>query len=186
MRKHFEKGLDASPEQLAKVYDKDLQDFFKKVYSKPEMSNVVWLHAFRILPSRLMRQMMTMGPGGAIWAGDKNHILKWIDMFAEVGNKYNLEHALGFISPLDNGKFIYIEYDYFYDHNDPDVANRISKTLLETTEKSLVMGQIFTLINYLFKGLYRKEHVLYPLFKGLTKEEQELFREVLHSVLGEF
>jgi heterodisulfide reductase subunit C len=186
MRKHFEKGLDASPEQLASVYDKDLQDFFKKVYSKPEMTNVVWLHAFRILPSRLMRQRMTMGPGGAVWAGDKDHILKWVDMFAEVGNKYNLEHALGFISPLDNGKFIYIEYDYFYNHNDPEVANRISKTLLETTEKSLVMGQIFTLINYLFKGIYRKEHVLYPLLKGLTKEEQEIFREVLHSVLGEF
>jgi heterodisulfide reductase subunit C len=186
MRKHFEKGLDASPEQLAKVYDKDLQNFFTKVYSKPEMTNVVWLHAFRILPSRLMRQRMTMGPGGAIWAGDKNHILKWVDMFAEVGNKYKLEHALGFVSPLDNGKFIYIEYDYFYDHNDPDVANRISKTLLETTEKSLAMGGIFTLINYLFKGIYRKEHVLYPLLKGLTKEEQIVFREVLQSVLGEY
>ena len=186
MRKHFEKGLDASPEQLAKVYDKDLQDFFKKVYSKPEMTDVVWLHAFRILPSRLMRQRMTMGPGGAIWAGDKDHILKWVHMFADVGNKYNLEHALGFISPLDNGKFIYIEYDYFYNHNDPEVANRISKTLLETTEKSLMLGGIFTLINYLFKGIYRKEHVLYPLLKGLTTEEQMMFREVLHSVLGEF
>ncbi len=186
MRKHFEKGLDASPENIAKVYDSDLQDFFKKVYSKPEFTNVVWLHAFRILPSRLMRQRMTMGPGGAIWAGDKKHVLKWIDMFAEVGDKYHLEHALGFISPLDNGKFIYIEYDYFYDHNDADAAIKISKTLLETTDKSLVMGNIFTLINYLFKGIYRKEHVLYPLQKGLTDEEETIFRGVLHSVLGDF
>jgi hypothetical protein len=186
MRKHFEKGLDASPENIAKVYDSDLQDFFKKVYSKPEFTNVVWLHAFRILPSRLMRQRMTMGPGGAIWAGDKKHVLKWIDMFAEVGDKYHLEHALGFISPLDNGKFIYIEYDYFYDHNDADAAVKISKTLLETTDKSLVMGNIFTLINYLFKGIYRKEHVLYPLQKGLTDEEETIFRGVLHSVLGDF
>jgi len=186
MKTHFEKGLDASAEQLAKVYDADLQDFFRKVYSRPEMSDVVWLHAFRILPSRLMRQRMTMGPGGAIWAGDKEHILKWVHMFAEVGDKYHLEHALGFISPLDSGKFIYIEYDYFYDHNDPEVASRISKTLLETTEKSLVLGGVFTLINYLFKGIYRKEHVLYPLMKGLTKEEQMMFREVLHSILGEF
>jgi len=150
------------------------------------MTNVVWLHAFRILPSRLMRQMMTMGPGGAVWAGDKNHILKWVDMFDKVGDKYKIEHALSLISPLNNGKFIYIEYDYFYDHNDLDAANRISMTLLETTEKSLVMGKIFTLINYLFKGIYRKEHVLYPLLEGLTKEEQEIFRDVLHSVLGEF
>ena len=186
MRVHFEKGLDASPEQLAKVYDADLQDFFRKVYAKPEMSDVIWLHAFRILPSRLMRQRMTMGPGGAIWAGDKEHVLKWVRMFAEVGDKYHLEHALGFITPLDSGKFIYIEYDYFYDHNDPEVAGRVSKTLLETTEKSLVIGGVFTLINYLFKGIHRKEHVLYPLMKGLTKDEQMMFRDVLHSILGDF
>jgi len=186
MRKHFEKGLDASPENIAKVYDADLQDFFKKVYARPDFTNVVWLHAFRILPSRLMRQRMAMGPGGAIWAGDKKHILKWINMFAEVGDKHKLEHALGFISPLDDGKFIYIEYDYFYDHNNPEVAGRISQTLLETTEKSLALGNVFTLINYLFKGIHRKEHVLYPLPKGLTKEEEKIFIDVLHSVLGEF
>jgi hypothetical protein len=186
MRTHFEKGLDASPQQLASVYDKDLQNFFVKVYSKPEMSDVGWLHAFRILPSRLMRQRMAMGPGGAVWAGDRDHVLEWVRMFAEVGDKHHLEHALGFISPLDNGKFIYIEYDYFYDHNDPEVAGRISTTLLETTEKSLVLGGVFTLINYLFKGVYRKEHVLYPLIKGLTEDEKKMFRDVLHSVLGEF
>jgi hypothetical protein len=162
MRKHFEKGLDASPEQLAKVYDKDLQDFFRKVYSKPEMTDIVWLHAFRILPSRLMRQRMTMGPGGAIWAGDKDHVLKWVHMFSEVGNKYHLEHALGFISPLDNGKFIYIEYDYFYDHNDAEAAGRISKTLLETTEKSLVLGGVFTLIQLEIEihGCIMRRHML--------------------------
>ncbi|PNX54176.1 MAG: hypothetical protein BV458_00790 [Thermoplasmata archaeon M9B2D] len=186
MKKHLEQGLDATPENISKVYDSDLQGFFKKIYEKPEFTNVVWLHAFRILPSRLMRQRMTMGPGGAIWAGDKMHILRWIDMFAEVGDKYHLEHALGFISPLDTGKFIYIEYDYFYDHNNPNAASNISKTLLETTEKSLVMGNIFTLINYLFKGIYRKEHVLYPLPKGLTPEEDTIFRDVLHSLLGDY
>jgi len=186
MKKHLEQGLDATPANIAKVYDADLQDFFKKIYAKPEFSNVVWLHAFRILPSRLMRQRMTMGPGGAVWAGDKNHILKWIKMFSDVGDKHQLEHALGFISPLDHGKFIYIEYDYFYDHNDPNAAGRISSTLLETTEKSLVLGNIFTLINYLFKGIYRKEHVLYPLPKGLTPEEDTIFRDVLHSLLGDY
>ena len=186
MKKHLEQGLEATPANIAKVYDEDLQDFFKKIYAKPEFTDVVWLHAFRILPSRLMRQRMAMGPGGAIWAGDKAHILKWIKMFSDVGDKHRLEHALGFISPLDNGKFIYIEYDYFYDHNNPEAAGRISKTLLETTEQSLVLGGIFTLINYLFKGIYRKEHVLYPLPKGLTVEEDTMFKDVLHSLLGDF
>jgi ferredoxin len=186
MKKHLEQGLEATPANIAKVYDADLQDFFRKIYAKPQFTDVVWLHAFRILPSRLMRQRMAMGPGGAVWAGDTAHILKWIKMFSDVGDKHQLEHALGFISPLDNGKFIYIEYDYFYDHNDPDAAGRISKTLLETTEQSLVLGKIFTLINYLFKGIYRKEHVLYPLPEGLTAEEDTIFKDVLHSLLGDY
>jgi hypothetical protein len=96
MRKHLEKSLDPSPEQVAKVYDTDLQGFFKKVYSKPEMTDVVWLHAFRILPTRMLRQRMFSGPGGSIWTGDMDHILKWIQMFADVGDKYQLEHSLGF------------------------------------------------------------------------------------------
>jgi hypothetical protein len=184
MRKHLEKSLDPSPEQVAKVYDKDLQDFFKKVYSKPEMTDVVWLHAFRILPTRMLRQRMFMGPGGSIWTGDVDHMLEWIQMFADVGDKYNLEHSLGFITPLDQGNFAYMEYDYFYDHNDPDLGNKISKTFIETMEQSYVMGKVVTLLDYLFKGMYRKEHVLYPVPEGISKEEQGVFRDLIESVLG--
>jgi hypothetical protein len=184
MRKHLEKSLDPSPEQVAKVYDKDLQDYFKKVYSKPEMTDVVWLHAFRILPTRMLRQRMFMGPGGSIWTGDVDHMLEWIQMFADVGDKYNLEHSLGFITPLDQGNFAYMEYDYFYDHNDPDLGNKISKTFIETMEQSYVMGKVVTLLDYLFKGMYRKEHVLYPVPEGISKEEQGVFRDLIESVLG--
>jgi hypothetical protein len=184
MRKHLEKSLDSSPEQLAKVYDKDLQDFFKKVYSKPEMTDVVWLHAFRILPTRMLRQRMFMGPGGSIWTGDINHILDWIQMFSDVGDKYQLEHSLGFITPLDHGNYAYMEYDYFYDHNDPELGKKISKTIIETMQQSLVMGKVVTLLDYLFKGMYRKEHVLYPVPEGISEEEQAMFKELIESVLG--
>jgi hypothetical protein len=184
MRKHLEKALDPSPEQVAKVFDEDLQDFFKKVYSKPEMTDVVWLHAFRILPTRMMRQQMFMGPGGAMWTGDEDHYLNWIQMFADMGEKYKIEHSLGFISPLDHGKFAYMEYDYYYDHNDLDECNRISKLTIDSMQQSLVMGKVLTILNYLFKGIYRKEHVLYPISEGISKDEQELFKELLETVLG--
>jgi len=185
MRKHLEKGLDASPEQIAKVYDKDLQDFFKKVYSKPEMTDVVWLHAFRILPTRMLRQQMFMGPGGCMWTGDEEHYLNWIQMFSDIGDKYNLEHALGFISPLDHGNFAYMEYDYFYDHNNPDECDRISKSTIESMEQSLVMGKVVTILNYLFKGMNRKEHVFYPIPEGISKDEQIIFKELLENILGD-
>jgi hypothetical protein len=166
------------------VYDKDLQDFFKKVYSKPEMTDVVWLHAFRILPTRMLRQRMFMGPGGSIWTADIDHILDWIQMFADVGDKYKLEHSLGFITPLDHGNYAYMEYDYFYDHNDPELGKKISKTVIETMEQSLVMGKVVTLLDYLFKGMYRKEHVLYPVPEGISEEERTVFKELIENVLG--
>ena len=186
MRKHLEKGLDASPEQIAKVFDEDLQDFFKEVYSKPEMTDVVWLHAFRILPSRMMRQRMFFGQAGKIWPGnDGDNVLKWHDMIAEVCDKYNnFEHALGFITLGDNGKIVGLEYDFYYDHNDPEAAKSVSKACIETTYKSLQMGRIITLFSLIFKGIYRKEHVLYPIPKAISKDELVLFKELLETVLG--
>jgi len=184
MRKHLEKGLDASPEQIAKVFDKDLQDFFKKVYSKPEMTDIIWLHAFRILPSRLMRQRLFFAQAGMIWGEDQDKILKLIDMLSKVCDKYKLEHMLGFISPMDDGKYAFFEYDYYYNHNDPDATKRVSQALIETTENCLVMGDILMVLNYLFKGLYRKEHVLYPIPKGISNDDLALFRELIENILG--
>jgi len=185
MRKHLEEGLDPSPEQIASVFDDDLQDFFKKIYSKPEMSDIIWLHAFRILPSRLMRQRMFFAQAGAIWGNDEDKILKYINMLSNVCDKYKLEHSLGFISPVDDGKYAFFEYDYYYDHNDPETTKRVSQALIETTENSLVMGEIVTVLNYLFKGIYRKEHVLYPIQKKISKEELDLFKELIQNVIGE-
>ena len=44
---------------------------------------------------------------------------------------------------------------------------------------------ILVIFNYIFKGLYRKEHLLYPIPNGISKEEQDLFKELLESILGE-
>lgn len=185
MRKHLEQGLNPSAEQIASVFDDDLQDFFKKIYSKSEMSDIIWLHAFRILPSRLMRQRMFFAQAGAIWAKDEDKILKYIEMLSNVCDKYELEHSLGFISPLDDGKYAFFEYDYYYDHNDSEATKRVSQALIETTEISLVMGDILTVLNYLFKGIYRKEHVLYPIPKKISNDELGLFKELIQNVIGE-
>jgi len=185
MRKHLEKGLEASPEQIAKVYDEDLREFFKNVYSRPHMTDIMWHHAFRILPSRLMRQRLFFAQAGMIWAADENKILKLVDMLSEVCDKHKFEHMLGFILPMDDGKYAFFEYDYYYDHNDPDAVKRVSKALIETTENCLRMGDILMVLNYLFKGVYRKEHVLYPIPRAITEEEVSLFRELIQMILGE-
>ena len=187
MRKHLEEGLDASPGQIAKVFDEDLQDFFKEVYSKPEMTDIVWLHAFRILPSRMMRQRMFFGQAGKIWPSTNGeNVIKWHDMIEEECNKYdNFEHALGFMNIGDHGKIVGLEYDFYYDHNDPEAAKNVSKASMDTTEKSLRMGRIISLFNIMFKGVYKKEHVFYPIPKPISEEDLEMFKELLQSLIGE-
>ena len=183
MRKHLEKGLDPSPEQISKVFDEDLQDFFKKVYSKPEMTDVVWLHAFRILPSRLMRQRMFMLRGGYI-VSDKEKILSLNKMLNEIGNKYKLNNALGFISFIENGKLAFVEYDYYFDHLDPDSHNRLNQAIVESLQLELKIKGLLP-IEYVFhKGLYRKEHLFYPMPEGLSDNELKILGEMVQSVVG--
>jgi hypothetical protein len=183
MKKHLEKGLDPSPKQIAKIYDKDLQEFFEKIYSKPEMTDVVWLHAFRILPTRLMRQRMFMLRGGYIIA-DKDKILNLNKILKETGDKYKLSNALGFISFLENGKFAFLEYDYYFDHLDPDAHNRLNQSIIETLQKQLKIKGLIP-IEYVFhKGLHRKEHLFYPMPNGLSDEELKILGEMVQTVVG--
>ena len=183
MRKHLEKGLEASPDQIAKVFDKDLQYFFKKVYAKPEMTNAVWLHAFRILPSRLLRQKMFMVRGGYMPA-ETDIIMKLASMLKQVGDKYSLENALGFISFLEHGKLAFLEYDYYYDHTSIEEHTRLNQSIVESLQKKLTMKGVIP-IEYVFhKGLYRKEHFFYPLPKGLSDDDLKAFGEIVQSVLG--
>jgi UDP-N-acetylenolpyruvoylglucosamine reductase len=183
MRKHLEKGLDPSPKQIAKIYDEDLQDFFEKVYSKPEMTDIIWLHSFRILPSRLMRQKMFMLRGGYIVA-DREKILGLNKMLKDTGDKYKLKNALGFISFLENGKFAFVEYDYYFNHLDPDARNRLNGAIVETLQLELKIKGLLP-IEYVFhKGLYRKEHLFYPMPEGLSDDELQILGEMVQSVVG--
>jgi len=183
MKKHLEKGLDPSPKQVAKIFDEDLQSFFEEVYSKPEMTDVVWLHSYRILPSRLMRQRMFMLRGGYIVA-DKNKIIDLNNMLKETGDKYKLSNALGFISFLENGRFAFVEYDYYFDHLDPDSHNRLNQAIVETLQLELKIKGLLP-IEYVFhKGLYRKEHLFYPMPNGLSDDELKILGEMVQSVVG--
>jgi UDP-N-acetylenolpyruvoylglucosamine reductase len=183
MKKHLEKALDPSPKQVAKLFDKDLQSFFEKVYSKPEMTNVVWLHSYRILPSRLMRQRMFMLRGGYIIA-EKKKIIELNNMLKQVGDKHKLSNALGFISFLENGRFAFVEYDYYFDHLDPDSHNRLNQAIVETLQMQLKIKGLLP-IEYVFhKGLYRKEHLFYPMPEGLSDDELKILGEMVHSVVG--
>lgn len=183
MRSHFEKGLAASPKELAKVFDEDLRDFFEKLYSKPELTDPVWLHSFRILPCRMERKHMWMYRGGYM-PGDKQTILKVVDALEKPAKKYGVNGAFGFLSYLERGKLAHLEYDYYYDQTDPDARKRINKAIVESLKRQLAIKGVVPLEFICNKGLHRKEHILYPFPAGLSEEELGYFEELIEIVFG--
>jgi hypothetical protein len=176
-------ALHPSPEQLAATYPADLQDFFTALYSRPEISDAVWLHANRILPSRMLRQHMFMIRGGFLKA-DKNLIIKSHAVLAAAGEKYDLDHALGFISFYDEGRIAFIEYDYYYDHTEPKVYERLNNAIAESLFGELSLDGFLPLEYVLHKGLHRKEHVFYPLQKGLSETELKQLQTMIQQILA--
>lgn len=176
-------ALNPSPEQIGAAFDKDLKDFFTALYKKPEMTNPIWLHEFRILPSRMLRQRMFMVRGGFMTA-QKNIILKAYETLKEVGDKYHKEHALGFISFLDSGKIAFLEYDYYYDHTNPKEHQNLNLSIVESLTKELTIDGYLPIEFSFHKGLYRKEQVFYPFPKGLTTEELQQFGQMVQQIVG--
>jgi hypothetical protein len=181
LKEHLEQILGETAE-IASAFDNDLQKFFEQVYSKPEMTDVIWLHSFRILPSRMIRQRLFMVRGGFM-QGDDATILKTHDMLRDVGEKYELEHALGFISFLEHGKLAFLEYDYYFDHNDKKAMDNLNKAIGESLIGELIINNVLP-VEYVFhKGLNRKENLFYPLPKGISKEDILRFQELMHKLL---
>jgi hypothetical protein len=183
MKRMLTEALDPSAEQIGAAFDKDLKDFFTKLYKKPEMTNPIWLHEFRILPSRMLRQRMFMVRGGWMTA-QKNVILKAYETLKEVGDKYHKEHALGFISFLDSGKIAFLEYDYYYDHTKPEEHQNLNPAIVESLTKELTIDGYLPIEFSFHKGLYRKEQVFYPFPKGLSTEELQQFGHMVQQIVG--
>jgi hypothetical protein len=176
--------LNPSAEQIGATFDNDLQDFFTNVYKKPEMTNPIWLHEFRILPCRMLRQRMFMVRGGFMTA-KKDIILKAYDTLKEVGDKYHKEHALGFISYLDSGKIAFLEYDYYYNHINSEEYKNLNPSIVESLTKELTIDEYLPIEFSFHKGLYRKEQVFYPFPKGLSTEELQQFGQMVQKIVEE-
>lgn len=124
----LEAVLDPSPSTLASAVDADLQDAYRKLYSRPELTDIVWLSSFRIISARM---------------GRDKHIVAFIlfipldealaaslcDRFATVACEIGIDHDYGFLTPLDHGKRAVLEYDYYIDHTDGAERQRVAAAM---------------------------------------------------------
>jgi hypothetical protein len=159
-----ETALAPSPALMTQDIDPDLRPFFEKLYSRPEMTNLVWLNTFRVLSARYCREEPCVALVCYLPI-DTTLIVEIQDGLRDIAEKHHLRNELGFISPIDSGKRCVWEYDYFFDHNDPDEISRIQLATYEAgalldeySEKTGTIRQVRYVVN---QGCCRKENLLY-------------------------
>ncbi len=159
-----EAALSPSPLLLVEGIDPDLRPFFEKLYSRPEMTDPVWLNMFRIISSRMGREKHVVAM--IIYLPIDNMLITKINTeFKRIADSHSLKNDYGFITPLDNGKRCVFEYDYYLDQNDPDEISSMQQAMMEAgmmIEKYSAETGTVTWIRYVFsQGFSRKENFLY-------------------------
>jgi hypothetical protein len=159
-----EMALAPSPAQMAQEIEPDLRPFFEKLFSRPEMTDLVWLNTFRIQSARYCREnpcvaLVCYLPIDAALISEIQSGLRVI------ADRHRLRSGFGFITPIDNGKRCVWEYDIYFDHTNPDEIARIrlatheAGALLDAyCEKTGTIRQVRYLVN---RGCCRKENLLY-------------------------
>jgi hypothetical protein len=159
-----ETALAPSPAQLTQDMDPDLSSFFEELYARPEMTDLVWLNTFRIMSSRYNREKPCVALVCYLPI-DATLIAEIEGRFRDIAKKHHLKSALGFITPIDNGKRCVWEYDYYFDHNDPAEVLRIQQAAYEAgallDDYSVKTGTIRQVRYVVNQGCCRKENLLY-------------------------
>lgn len=161
----LEAALAPSPETAASAVDEDLRDFYTNLYSRPEMTDMVWLNMFRIVSSRMSRDKHMFA--FLIYVPlDRVDIINHINAeFRRIAETHNLDNDYGFLTPMDFGKRGILEYDYYIDHTSSEERQKIARAMEEIEPFLDGLGRTVkgvTSLKYVFsQGCSRKENFLY-------------------------
>lgn len=167
LRPVVEAAIRPGPDTIAAAVPEDLRPAYRRLYARPEMTDLVWLNANRIISARMSRHKHMLA-FLVYFPGARTDVAREItDGFAGIAEKNALEHDFGFLTPLDLGKRAVLEYDYYLDHTDAAERAKIAGAMpaLESWLKDLgrrVPG--FTSLKDVFgQGYGRKESFLYRI-----------------------
>ena len=131
MRPLVETMLNPSPEGFAQAVAPDLREFFTELYSRPEMTDMIWLNMYRIISSRMGRPKHHLALGLFLPLEDIDLIVNMQNEYQEIGDRHGVTHGYGFISPIDFGKRAVFEYDYYFDPWDELDVRKTQKVVEE-------------------------------------------------------
>ena len=130
MRPLVEAALQPSPETAAAAVPEPLRPVYREIYARPEMTDIVWLSMFRIVSARMARSKHVLA-FLVYLPGDRTDLVREVlEGFAGIATAHGLEHAFGFLTPLDLGRRAILEYDYYLDHADPGERGKVALSLI--------------------------------------------------------
>jgi hypothetical protein len=161
----LEQVLAPSPETLAAAVDEDLREFYTNLYSRPHMTDMVWLTMFRIVSARMSRHKHMFAFLIYVPLDRVDVIHDLIASFADIAETHAIDHDLGFITPMDFGKRGILEYDYYIDHTDSRESEKIQQAMKDIEpmiDKLSAATRGVKFLKYIFsQGCARKENFLY-------------------------
>ncbi|HEX9920761.1 MAG TPA: hypothetical protein VGB21_04625, partial [Candidatus Methylomirabilis sp.] len=121
--------LRPSVETFSSAVEEDLRDFYRQLYSRPEMTDMVWLNSFRIVSSRMARHKHVLVFLVYVPLDRVEVIQGILSELARVADLYGIEHEYGFLTPLDLGKRGILEYDYYIDQTDEVEKEKVRRAM---------------------------------------------------------
>ena len=157
--------LSPSPENIASsIQDPELWEFYKNLYTRPEMTDLVWLNTFRIVSARMARHKH-MFALIFYMPLDQQLIADIIGMFEKIAEQHGITHDYGFLTPLETGKRAVLEYDYYVDHTDEADRRRVQGAMPDIAQviEGLYRDKkgVTWIKHIVSQGFSRKENILY-------------------------
>jgi len=157
--------LQPDAAKLAEAVPPGMASFYRKLYERPELTDLVWLNDFRVIRSRM---------------GREKHVVAWIvyvpldnpgvvgeiySAFQRIGRRWKVKNDYGFITPLDFGKRAVFEYDYYLDQQDDQQRMRMLQAMKETADMIMHYATRYDAVRWIrhtrYQGFARMENLLY-------------------------
>ena len=94
------------------------------------MTDLVWLNEFRIVSSRMARQKHVVVFLMFVPL-DAEFVTSLCERLDRTATEIGIDHAYGFLTPVDEGKRAVLEYDYYIDQADPAEKEKIGRAMAE-------------------------------------------------------
>ncbi len=169
MLDYFLKQIAISPQEVSEIMshidDRQLRKSLCELYFKPEFSDIKYWFNYRMFAPRMTRKQWFFPILLYCTYENPDLIDRICAKFKSYGEKFGVENALCYVTPIDKGKRVFLEYDYYYDQNDSDMLQRLKKMIfalnheIEKMEKS--EKGIYPVIHTNYRGLGQKDLYIY-------------------------